>query len=1182
MIHATLQIKTSSHRALRKKTLAQIKDSSGKPILLCSLTPRKKKEANRGELRQQSKFPNTAQQSYAQKRTQPGVKRIKGGGKSWAIHVAPAAAPRKKSAERRTIFFCSAPLQGIIKSLPPFQQKSAIKSRETAALKWKGTTWEMLADATNVAQLSPLPFAALPIESKTKGKRPVSRPFAPFLALRSSKPQSQRRRRLIVSFLKKLASRQSTAGKRLYDPLLANNDALNINSKRLAHPALPFNHSTYEPSLYSNQNLSGDDLFKSLQGNLSPRLRHKSLDLEAKLLGLKLAKACILKGIQSIDVVIQEYTKPTCLLLQGLRMAGVRFNRLRILRAADYNYDVDFVSDRENKQLALARESSCSFFPSLKESNFGKDPHVTLLDPPPFPRPSPTLLPPNWRRVGDGEGWGIGQAGGERRGDNSRPLRWKKGGESRATLVAPGTKSLPTGSGAKGGANAPRFAPLPTGSGAKGGANAPRFAPLPTGSGAKPLPTGSGAKGGANAPRFAPLFFESGFAPLPRGPSFLLRSSNSDYVALPFGQSKAEDVNLPEKNRHNFVSWLFDIRPKHELFQILVKSRLIKKSNRHKFWQVRSSSYKIEKLLYRKNRRGVIKERVYCPLIQKKAVKKWKAFTYYSTAFKAKQQAFVQRTPSYRLRRNTSPFVSQSSSKSCYAPLKAALLFGRVAKSGALAPLAKQKKTLFFSARAAEKKSPFFDFAPLPDPLPFPIPHPSSIRRKKGGGWAGEGWGIGEAGGGSPTSGANSGGTQWATRVAPAFAAEKKRTFFCYAPLLLENGSAPPVTSFLKKEKNVSLVGLSPPVSLVGLSPPVSLPKKSGAKSGANAPRFAKKKGTLFDFAEKKGTFFDFAPLPKKSRAKSGANAPRFAEKKGTLFDFAPLPKKSGGTKQKKALFFSTANAPRFAEKKSSFFDLAPLVELKPLRKNVSQHSQKGAKGGATAPRFTPLPGGSAAKGGAIAPRFTLLPGGSAAKRGAVAGAKTVAQLPSPLVHPSLSRGGVARQGIFATIFDLKRIQKRVAWLRRSLLHTSRKYGKRWGRRSLSFKLQKRRGFQKRRRFHYRFAPIIANVQNTLNNTIITITDRSGNTKVWCSSGSIGLKASRRSTNYAAQSVAEAVAKKCRKLGIKRVEVRVQGVGYGKPSALKGLRIGGLKIKRIVDRTSKPHNGCRAPKKRRV
>jgi small subunit ribosomal protein S11 len=110
----------------------------------------------------------------------------------------------------------------------------------------------------------------------------------------------------------------------------------------------------------------------------------------------------------------------------------------------------------------------------------------------------------------------------------------------------------------------------------------------------------------------------------------------------------------------------------------------------------------------------------------------------------------------------------------------------------------------------------------------------------------------------------------------------------------------------------------------------------------------------------------------------------------------------------------------------------------------------------------------------------------------------------------------------------------------------------------------------------------IANVQNTLNNTIITITNGSGNTKLWCSSGSIGLKASRRSTNYAAQSVAEAVAKKCSRLGIRRVEVKVQGVGYGKPSALKGLRIGGLKIKRIIDTTPKAHNGCRAPKKRRI
>ena len=131
-------------------------------------------------------------------------------------------------------------------------------------------------------------------------------------------------------------------------------------------------------------------------------------------------------------------------------------------------------------------------------------------------------------------------------------------------------------------------------------------------------------------------------------------------------------------------------------------------------------------------------------------------------------------------------------------------------------------------------------------------------------------------------------------------------------------------------------------------------------------------------------------------------------------------------------------------------------------------------------------------------------------------------------------------------------------------------------------RMSKLAGSKRKPQFAITQTRFIANIQNTLNNTIITITDRSGNTKLWCSSGSIGLKASRRSTNYAAQSVAEVVAKKCRKLGIRRVEARVQGVGYGKPSALKGLKIGGLLIRRIVDTTPKPHNGCRAPKQRRV
>lgn len=640
MIHATLQIKTSSHRALRKKTLAVIKDSSGKPILSCSLTPRSKKR----------------NESHTFKKI--GMKSLAiGSGTKWGTPVPPMQfLPVESGVKRKKSLFFSAVAQRMK------QKKGSLFSAQGGALATRGKLKQQ-SKSPNGEQQRYAQKRTQPGVKRTAASKWNS--FAPFLALRSSKPQSQRRRRLLVSFLKELTSRQSTtlpAGKQLYTPLLVNLDALNTSSKSFTHPALPLNHSGCTPSLYSDQNPSGSDLFKSLRGNLSPRLRHKSLDLEAKLLGLKLGKACIFKGIQSIDVVIKEYTKPTCLLLQGLRMAGVRFNRLRILRVNDSNYDVHSVSDREMKRLALARENSRPSFPSLKRSNFGK------------------LSTPN------------------------------------------------------------------------------------------------------------------------------------------------PHVPLPEGNKSDCVSWLLDLSHKHELLQILVKSRLIKTSTRHTFWQARSFKYKIEKLLYRKNRRGAIRERVYCSLIQKKAVKKWKAFTDFSTALRAKERAFVQRTPFYRLRRSFAPFVSKNSS------------------------------------------------------------------------------------------------------------------------------------------------------------------------------------------------YY----LPPKAR---------------------------------------------------------------------------------------------------------------------------------------------------------KRVKKRVAWLRPKKLHTFKKYGS---------SPQKSGSFQKRSRFRVSQTRIIANVQNTLNNTIITITDRFGNTKVWCSSGSIGLKASRRSTNYAAQSVAEAVAKKCRKLGIRRVEVRVQGVGYGKPSALKGLRIGGLQIKRIVDTTPKPHNGCRAPKKRRV
>nr|YP_010736389.1 ribosomal protein S11 [Zygnema circumcarinatum]QKQ14718.1 ribosomal protein S11 [Zygnema circumcarinatum]WEL36362.1 ribosomal protein S11 [Zygnema circumcarinatum] len=110
----------------------------------------------------------------------------------------------------------------------------------------------------------------------------------------------------------------------------------------------------------------------------------------------------------------------------------------------------------------------------------------------------------------------------------------------------------------------------------------------------------------------------------------------------------------------------------------------------------------------------------------------------------------------------------------------------------------------------------------------------------------------------------------------------------------------------------------------------------------------------------------------------------------------------------------------------------------------------------------------------------------------------------------------------------------------------------------------------------------IAYIQSSLSNTIITITDSKGNVKTWSSSGTVGFQGSRRSTNYAAQATADSVARTAVQLGIKYVEVKIKGLGYGKESSLRGLQLGGLIITKISDITPMPHNGCRAPKKRRV
>jgi small subunit ribosomal protein S11 len=109
----------------------------------------------------------------------------------------------------------------------------------------------------------------------------------------------------------------------------------------------------------------------------------------------------------------------------------------------------------------------------------------------------------------------------------------------------------------------------------------------------------------------------------------------------------------------------------------------------------------------------------------------------------------------------------------------------------------------------------------------------------------------------------------------------------------------------------------------------------------------------------------------------------------------------------------------------------------------------------------------------------------------------------------------------------------------------------------------------------------IVYIKSSMNNTLITVTDNKGNTRVSGSSGSTGFSGARRKTSFAAQATAESVAKKCLDLGINHVEIRLRGFGQGRESSLRGLYIGGLIITKINDQTPRPHNGCRPPKKPR-
>ena len=110
----------------------------------------------------------------------------------------------------------------------------------------------------------------------------------------------------------------------------------------------------------------------------------------------------------------------------------------------------------------------------------------------------------------------------------------------------------------------------------------------------------------------------------------------------------------------------------------------------------------------------------------------------------------------------------------------------------------------------------------------------------------------------------------------------------------------------------------------------------------------------------------------------------------------------------------------------------------------------------------------------------------------------------------------------------------------------------------------------------------IVHIQSTFNNTIVTITDPSGNVVAWSSAGVQGFKGSRKSTPFAAQLAAQDAAKKAQEHGMRNVEVYVKGPGAGRESALRSLQGAGFNVVMIKDVTPIPHNGCRPPKRRRV
>jgi small subunit ribosomal protein S11 len=127
-----------------------------------------------------------------------------------------------------------------------------------------------------------------------------------------------------------------------------------------------------------------------------------------------------------------------------------------------------------------------------------------------------------------------------------------------------------------------------------------------------------------------------------------------------------------------------------------------------------------------------------------------------------------------------------------------------------------------------------------------------------------------------------------------------------------------------------------------------------------------------------------------------------------------------------------------------------------------------------------------------------------------------------------------------------------------------------------------KKGKSKRKKVFTNISSGIVHILATFNNTVITITDLSGNVVTWSTPGIVGFSGSKRSTPFAAQIAATDAAKKAKDLGMQTVEVRVKGPGSGRESAIRAIQAAGLSVRLIKDVTPVPHNGCRAPKRRRV